>query len=822
MISRSLWRSRPALVSADQITPLETMTRSEEMSQRSGSASRARRIGLAKASPTIDIELMRSCSTVSSSSTGSKWRPSMVIDAAADHQVADGVEQAGAVHQRGGRQVAGARLGDPVAGRVEVRLGRQALAVGGVEGAEQVVLAPHHALRHAGRAAGVEQHEVVAGAPPRGDGRTVRGRRRGVLVRRRPVRARAVAVVDPQPRADARHAVAQLVDALGERAVEHDGDDVGVVPQVDQLVGGVAVVGVDGRQPGLERAERRLEVLGRVVEVLGDLVLLGDAGVEQRGGDAVGPPVELGPRRRPPGVTLGQRVGLALGQRLEQVREVPTVAHGDHGATLRASVGATRGAGSRSVDTRRALLEAVEGGEHRVRLPDGVPHRLDPPRRPGVRPGGRGVLRALALDDDVVGPRPDLSANVGDLLERRVLALAVVEHLRQQPVPAQRPGHRLRPVQRPDAPDRYAGLLHGVADRRERRRCHPVVRAEVAERLAGPQPGDHVEALVHQFRPHPTVALLAEGVEAAVDGAEAHGQDHPPVRQPVDGGHLAGQLGGTAPRRRGQQRAEADVRRAHGGEGQGDPGVDTPHRLPHEQPVPSGVLGRRGEIADGLGIGPRDHEPEAHGPTLGRTAEQPFRRRSGARVASGTHGLRAPAGRRSPSPGRASVDRRAPVTERPGARRGRLRGAALATAVGARRRPDPPAADRRRADRGRRAPPDQPDRHRVGRSDDPLRRHQGAEGPLPVADPHAARSSGASCSPNRAAAAIWPTSARGPCATATSSSSTGRRSGPAGRSTRGSASSSPAPIRTCPSTRGSPTSSARWTPRGSRSGRSPR
>ena len=78
MISRSLWPSRPVLVAADQITPLDTMTRSDEMSQRSGSASRALRIGLAKASPTIDIELMRSVSTVSSSSTGSKWRPVIV------------------------------------------------------------------------------------------------------------------------------------------------------------------------------------------------------------------------------------------------------------------------------------------------------------------------------------------------------------------------------------------------------------------------------------------------------------------------------------------------------------------------------------------------------------------------------------------------------------------------------------------------------------------------------------------------------------------------------------------------------------------------
>ena len=79
MISRSLWRSKPSLVSCDQITPDDTMTRRLEMSQRPGSASRARRIGLANASPTIDIELIENRSTVSSSSTASKRRPSIVV-----------------------------------------------------------------------------------------------------------------------------------------------------------------------------------------------------------------------------------------------------------------------------------------------------------------------------------------------------------------------------------------------------------------------------------------------------------------------------------------------------------------------------------------------------------------------------------------------------------------------------------------------------------------------------------------------------------------------------------------------------------------------
>ena len=53
MSSRGWWRSRPALTSADHMTPELMISHSDEMSQRPGWASRAARMGLAKASPTI-------------------------------------------------------------------------------------------------------------------------------------------------------------------------------------------------------------------------------------------------------------------------------------------------------------------------------------------------------------------------------------------------------------------------------------------------------------------------------------------------------------------------------------------------------------------------------------------------------------------------------------------------------------------------------------------------------------------------------------------------------------------------------------------------
>ena len=131
----------------------------------------------------------------------------------------------------------------------------------------------------------------------------------GVLVRRGPVGAGARAVVDPEPALDAGHTVEDALDAIGERAVEDDGDGVGVLPQVAQLVVAVAVVGVDGHQADLHGGEGGLEVLGRVVEVDRHLVLLRGTEVEQELRDAVGAPVELLPRDVAVALGDGDRFG---------------------------------------------------------------------------------------------------------------------------------------------------------------------------------------------------------------------------------------------------------------------------------------------------------------------------------------------------------------------------------------------------------------------------------------------------------------------------------------------------------------------------------
>ena len=385
MISRSLWRSRPALVCGrpDHAARDDDPQRRDVPAVGLGVEGPQDRLGEGVADDRHRVDALRS--TVSSSSTGSKWRPVIVTTLPPTIRLLRALKSPVPCISGAAGRLRGPGLVTRSRGGVEVRFGGQTVAVGGVEGAEQVVLAPHHALGHAGRAAGVEQDEVVAGAPPRRDDRAV-GRRTsrqssyGVAqsghgpCRRRPTATCGCVAGGGR----------SSLDALGERAVEDDGDDVGVVPQVDELVGGVAVVGVDGRQPGLERAERRLEVLGRVVEVLGDLVLLGDAGGEQRGGDAVGAPVELGPRRRPPGMTLGQRVRLAL-------RQTPRT--GPRSSNRRSCSDAT--AGPRGT---RSVTAAGPPGGGRARPVPGPPGRrrstatrsTTSPRRRPTRPGRAG------------------------------------------------------------------------------------------------------------------------------------------------------------------------------------------------------------------------------------------------------------------------------------------------------------------------------------------------------------------------------------------------------------------------------------------------
>ena len=120
---------------------------------------------------------------------------------------------------------------------------------------------PHETVRVAySLEYGVDEMEMHKDAVKTGE--------RGILVRRRPVGTRPGSVVDPQPRLHLREAADDRLDRRGERSVEHDRTGVGVVPQVEQLVRGVAVVRVHRSEGALEGGEGRLHVLRAVVEIL--------------------------------------------------------------------------------------------------------------------------------------------------------------------------------------------------------------------------------------------------------------------------------------------------------------------------------------------------------------------------------------------------------------------------------------------------------------------------------------------------------------------------------------------------------------------------
>ena len=194
---------------------------------------------------------------------------------------------------RGGFGLAARARGD--LGHARRRRHAQQRVAGRADDVEQVVLAPHHALRHAGRAAGVEEQQVVAAA-----------RRRRCRASAPDVTTASYGVAQSGPAPASSATTYQRLtpgsrsrmpsSELGERGVEHDGLGVGVVEQVVDLVGAVAEVRVDRHERALERGDHGLEVLGPVVQVAGDLRLVPEAGGDQVGGQRVGAPIELAPR----------------------------------------------------------------------------------------------------------------------------------------------------------------------------------------------------------------------------------------------------------------------------------------------------------------------------------------------------------------------------------------------------------------------------------------------------------------------------------------------------------------------------------------------
>ena len=159
---------------------------------------------------------------------------------------------------------------------------------------EDVLRPPHHALRHAGGAARVEDVEVVGRA---GEQTVAIGRRRRervlVLDRVEPVGDGAGAVVELEEVAQLRHAGQHRRDVRTELGLEDERDEVGVVEQVAQLLDDVAVVDVDRHRARLEAAEHRFDPLGAVERVDADVLAGQHADVAEVVRDPVRALVEL-------------------------------------------------------------------------------------------------------------------------------------------------------------------------------------------------------------------------------------------------------------------------------------------------------------------------------------------------------------------------------------------------------------------------------------------------------------------------------------------------------------------------------------------------
>ena len=218
-------------------------------------------------------------------------------------QCAPGDPLAGAVHERWDDQEGplGGRTG--ILGKLIGRLHRiERVPAAAEHGEEGVVVAPHHALGHPRGAARVDDVAIVVGPGPE------------VALGGRGGQSRLVLVAD-------------LERGTVERRVElgavHEGDQVGVLEEVAELVFDVAEVHVHGRRPQLHGGDVRLHPLGAVVGVDADVAARADALLGQVVGQAVGPLLELSVGQPPLAGHQALAVGDGVGHQLEQVGHVP-------------------------------------------------------------------------------------------------------------------------------------------------------------------------------------------------------------------------------------------------------------------------------------------------------------------------------------------------------------------------------------------------------------------------------------------------------------------------------------------------------------------
>ncbi len=194
-------------------------------------------------------------------------------DAAADPR-SEGHPVRSAVHEGRGRERA-----KPGVRRFEETcdVGRRSRAVEAFD--DGVAVSPHHTFRHAGRATGVENVEVVR-APLHVRSLRTAGCQRIVV----PDRSRQQDVARFVGHLDDRSQPGEFREDLGQRGREFGVDDdrggARVTEQVPQLFGDVSVVHIERCDARLPCSEHRFEVFVAVVEVDRKMILTGFVQVE--------------------------------------------------------------------------------------------------------------------------------------------------------------------------------------------------------------------------------------------------------------------------------------------------------------------------------------------------------------------------------------------------------------------------------------------------------------------------------------------------------------------------------------------------------------
>ena len=157
--------------------------------------------------------------------------------------------------------------------------------------------------------------------------------------------------------------------------------------------------------------------------------------------------------------------------------------------------------------------------------------------------------------------------------------------------------------------------------------------------LAAPQLDEPVEPLVEQPRALARVARVAERRELAVAvAADADAEHEPAAAQAVERHRLARELRDPAPRRRGDERADAHALGRAGDRGHRDPrvrelaGVLVDEVVPDEEAVPAPRLGGLGEPREPARVGElpeggnEDRAPGSHAATVRLSARSASRR----------------------------------------------------------------------------------------------------------------------------------------------------------------------------------------------------